>query len=562
MTKRLEVDGVPAVLAPVSGPTHAGLVFRVGTADEPLPRRGITRLVQHLVTDGPGTTGPEHTYFHVQGSAVEITEFLTGVCAALRDPPADRLDAVREQLLSTQPDRDPLPMWRHGARGFGVASYPEWALAGLTEQHLRDWLARYFTRENAALWVAGDEIPEGLRLDLPAGERQPAPTAVTALPATPAWFSGTAGAAGWDTVVRREPRAAVFANVLERRMLHDLRLDGIAGQARTEYVPRSDGTARIVAAIDAPAGADIPADQRQAVLGGLVDVLAAMRAGQIDPDEVAAVVKQTCQGLRESESRGARLPGQAFNLLAGRDVQTLDEALAEVRAVTVDDVAEVATAAYGAGLLMTPPGSTAGWAGYAAAPVMSDTVLTGRAHRGRKDRGLRLISGDEGVSVTGDGQIATVRWDSCAALLAWPDGGRQLIGHDAVVARIEPTLYRDAGRVVAEVDARIPERLRIDMPARDRDRIPQPQPPARRDHGRTTAVLILFAVLAVFFAGGALWVVGRLLTGAEGPGAGTLEDTLVVTSAVLFGGFFGRSAITGWRDLRDRRAAEKLRPRD
>ena len=50
--------------------------------------------------------------------------------------------------------------------------------------------------------------------------------------------------------------------------------------------------------------------------------------------------------------------------------------------------------------------------------------------------------------------IGTVRCDSCAALLAWPDGARQLIGHDAVMARVEPTLYRDAGRVVAEVDAR------------------------------------------------------------------------------------------------------------
>ncbi|MDI6098486.1 insulinase family protein [Actinoplanes sp. NEAU-A12] len=546
MITRLEVDGVPAVLAPVSGPTHAGLVFRVGTADEPLPRRGITRLVQHLVTDGPGTTGPEHTYFHVQGSAAEITERLTGVCAALRDPPAGRLTAVRDRLLNTPPDRDPLPMWRYGARGFGVASYPEWALAGLTEEHLRYWIARYFTRENAALWVAGDAIPEGLRLDLPSGERQPAPAAVTALPATPAWFSGPGGGTAWDTVVRREARAAVFANVLERRMLHDLRrLDGISGQARTEYVPRSDGTARILAVADARP------EEQEAVLGGMIDVLAAMRAGQIGPDEVAGVVELTCEGLRESESRGARLPGQAFNLLAGRDIPTLDEALDEVRAVTVEDVAGVASSAYDAGLLMTPRGSTAGWAGYTAAPVMSDTVLPGRAHRGRKDRGLRLISGDEGVSVTGAGLVATVRWDSCAALLAWPDGGRRLIGHDAVAARIEPTLYRDAGRVVAEVDARIPEHLRIEMPARDRDRIPQPEPPAREDGRQPLPVLLLFGVLALFFLGGGLWVVGRLLAGAAGPG-GTLENTLVVASAVLFGGFFGRLALAG---LRERRAA-------
>ncbi|GGN27139.1 zinc protease [Actinoplanes campanulatus] len=481
MIKRLEVDGVPAVLGPASGPTHAGLVFRVGTADEPLARRGLTRLVEHLVTDGLGTdgrqlgaTGAEHTFFHMHGTPTEVAEFLTGVCGALRNPPAARLATVRQLVQGTPPDRDPLPMWRHGARGFGVPSYPEWALPGITEDDVREWIARYFTRENAALWVAGEEIPEGLVLNLPSGERRPAPTVTTELPVTPAFFSRAGGTIAWDTVVRREARAAVFATVLERRMMNDLRRrDGISYQPHTEYVPRADGTARIIAVADA-----LP-EKQEAALGGLIDVLAAMRAGQIDPDEVATVVKLTCEGLRDSESRGARLPGQAFNLLSGREVQTLEEALAEVRAVTAEDVTEVAAAAYDAGLLMTPPGSSADWAGYTAAPEMSEAALPGRVHRGRKDRGLRLISGDEGISVTGYGQVASVRWDECALLLAWPDGGRWMIGLDAVTARIEPTLYRGADRVVREIDARIPARLRIDMPPRDRVAIPQPEAPHR-----------------------------------------------------------------------------------
>src|SRR5688572_3517931 len=123
MIRQLEVDGVPALLAPVSGPMHAGLVFRVGVADESPARRGITHLVEHLVLPGPAQvsshlnsrTGTEHTYFHVQGSAERITEFLAGVCAALRRLPDGRMAAEKEVLRSEAAGRvsDPLPMRRH-----------------------------------------------------------------------------------------------------------------------------------------------------------------------------------------------------------------------------------------------------------------------------------------------------------------------------------------------------------------------------------------------------------------------------------------------------------------
>lgn len=553
MITRLEVDGVPALRAPADGPMHAGLVFRVGTADETLPVRGITRLIEHLVTDAPGSTGPEHTYFHTRGTPTEITEFLSGVCTALRNPPADRIAVARQRIAAVR-DRDPLPMWRYGARSYGVASYPEWALPGLTDDQVREWITRWFTRANAALWVAGDDLPEGLHLDLPDGVRQPAPAAVTVLPATPAWFTGRPdGTVGWDTVVRRDAGAAVFATVLERRLQHELcDRAGVAETARTEYEPRADGTARILAVAEAVPG------RSDGALGGLVDVLAALRAGRIDAEEVGTVVKHTSEGLRDAESRGARLPGQAFNLLAGRAVQTLDEALAEVRTVTVEDVTAVAAAGYDAGLLMTPGTGGADWAGYTAAPTMSETVLDGRTHRGRGDRNLRLISGAQGISVVEGEVVGTVRYDACAAVLAWPDGARQLIGEDAVMARVEPTLYRDAEQVVHDVDQWTPARLRIDMPSRDRDRIPQPQPAVETQEpaagGRRPLLTLLIAGMATLFVvAGGLGVLTMMLT--QGPDEAGLfggigEYGLVASASVLFGIFAGRIAVDAAADLR------------
>jgi hypothetical protein len=41
--KRLDVDGVPALVGSTTGPGHAGLVFRVGSADEP-PRAAASPI--------------------------------------------------------------------------------------------------------------------------------------------------------------------------------------------------------------------------------------------------------------------------------------------------------------------------------------------------------------------------------------------------------------------------------------------------------------------------------------------------------------------------------------
>lgn len=474
MIRQLEVDGVPALQAPVTGTAHAGLVFRVGLADEPLTRRGITHLVQHLVLSGPddletsshrnSKVGIEHTYFHVQGDAERIKSFVARVCGALRRLPVDRIDTEKASVRAERADRaaDPMPMRRHGARDFGMPSFGEPGLHGLGAADLHEWIARYFTRENAVLWVAGDAVPEGLRLDLAEGERQPAPAPSSALAATPASFAGVGSETAWDTVVRREARAAVFANVLERQLHRDLcRRSEIAGTVRTAYQPRAGRTARITASADPLPG------RADAALGGFVDALAAMRTGRVEADDVATVVELTCRGLREAERRGGRLPGQAFNVLAGLSVRNLDDAVTEASAVTPGEVAEVAAAAYDAGLLMTPAGMNAEWGGYPPARPQNASPIAGRARRARGDRGVRLVHGDEGVSVIDGGTVTTVRYDACAAVLAWPGGVRELVGEDGASVRVDPARYRGGDALTSEIDARAPARSRVEMPARE-----------------------------------------------------------------------------------------------
>ncbi|MCO8275772.1 insulinase family protein [Actinoplanes sp. TRM 88003] len=484
MIKQIEIDGVPALLAPAAGAGHAGLAFRVGFADEPLARRGITHLIEHLALFSTGVadyhyngaTGVEYTFFHMHGSADELGEFLTAVCTSLRGLPMHRL-AVEKDLLRAEANgrssgpADPMGLWRHGARDYGLPSYPEWGLPAITEDDLRDWVQRYFTRENAVLWVAGDEVPAGLRLDLPTGVRRKPPAMSSALPVTPAWFPGGSGVLVWDALVPRAPRSAVFAGVLERVMFRELRQEGgLSYAAHAAYEPVGVDHAQVTAVADA-----LP-DKQGAVLGGFVDVLAGLRVGRIDEADVAAVVKKQTEALRHADEQGARLPGQALNLLCGREVLEADEVIDGLRAVTAAEIAQVAAEAWEAGLLMTPH-TRADWAGFTAAPTHSETAVAGTSYRSRDTPDEKLIVGAEGVSIVSDTNRVTVRFDDCVIMRAWPDGGRHLVGADGIVVFVEPTLYKGARDAVERLDASIPAAVRVEQPARDPGQIPQPVQP-------------------------------------------------------------------------------------
>ncbi|GAA4922791.1 M16 family metallopeptidase [Actinoplanes utahensis] len=565
MITELAVDGVPVLLAPTTGPMHAGLAFRVGLADEPLARRGITHLVEHLALHSigvadyhyNGATTTEFTFFHMQGAEADIVAFLNGVCRALTDLPMDRLPVEKEILRTEENGRggnpaDMLALWRHGARDYGTVAYPEWGLTGITPDDLRAWVTRYFNRGNAVLWIAGPGLPDGLELGLPDGERQPAPAASSALPVRPAYFSGPPNVVAWNAIVPRGAAAGVFTAVLERVLFRSLRQEsGLSYTVRSGYEGRADGTAEITALADA-----LP-EKQGAVLGGFVDVLAAMRLGLIDEADMTAVVNQRAEELTRADETGGLLPGRVFGLLTGRPVQTLEQDLADLRAVTGKDVAEIAAVACADGLLMTPGRTRADWAGYAEAPAESTSAVEGVAYPMINHPEVRLIAGDAGVSRTGDDEIVTVRYAECAAVLAWPDGARRLIGHDGIQVQVEPTLFAGAGTVVREIDARLPAELRIPMPARDPDTIPAPPPAAPKPTWRDRArVLGGYASRYAWLAGltlmtlvcglGALFALILLITGDEdAPGLGPLA--VMIALAVVM----GRAAVAQVREMRE-----------
>jgi zinc protease len=560
--RRTEVDGVPTLIAPTAGPMHAGLMFRVGRADETLPRAGITHLLEHLVLHPlgladyhyNGATTPVRTYFHMQGPEKDVAGFLSGVCAALNDLPLHRLETEKAILRTEGASRsshvtEPMPLWRHGARDHGLASYPEWGLSMITPDDLRAWAARYFTRDNAVLWIAGRDVPPGLTLRLPGGTRHPVPAASSTLPVTPAYFSGDSGAVVLDTVVRRRTAAFVFSGVLERELFRGLRQEGgLSYTAGTDYTPRGDGYAVITALADA-----LP-EKQDAVLGGFIDILAKLRVGRIEQGDLDAVVTRNADALDNDEASASRLPSYAFSLLTGADHPTTEELAVELKGVTVADLHEVAREALDSALLMVPDGRRADWAGFAAAPSTSDRAVAGTAYKSLESNAVRLVVAPEGVSVVGAQEAVTVRYAECAAVLGWPDGRRLLIGHDAVTVTLEPTLFAGGITALQAIDAAVPAHLRVVMPPRDPSAIPQPDPErgtgGRRpdDVGRrwSLAGIVVLALMLLVIGVPTVALTVGLLTASR-----TDSELLVIAVAgALLSGYLGYAVVRNVQRLR------------
>jgi zinc protease len=518
MIEQTVVDGIPTLLAPGTGAARGGITFRVGRADETLARSGITHLVEHLalhrlgLTDYHynGSTGATVTHFFSQGSPETIAEYLTNVCAALHDLPLDRLD-VEKQILRTESasrSRSPieqLPLWRYGARGYGVLSYPEWGLTEITADDIRAWAARYFTRDNAVLWFSGMAAPENLRLDLPTGARMPLPELTNALPRTPAWFCGPPRTIAFHAHVPRSTAAQVFAAVLERELFRALRQEGgYSYTVATDYDPINPELAEVVALADAHP------DKQSAALGAFIDVLAKLRWGTIDQVDLDGVRAKAAESLRDPDSEARRLPMAAFNVLTGSPVLDNEQIRQNIESVTAEEVQQVAEQAFTAGLLMTPPGPGAGWAGFVPAPTRSEAAVNGARYPMRNDGSHALVVGAEGVSTTRPEGVATVHFAQTAVVLAWPDGGRLLIGYDGITCPVEPTLYPVDEATVARIDRSVPPGTVVRMPARDPETIPQPPPPPPRrkprDQSRLRGVMFVTAIVLGVLAGyGALF---------------------------------------------------------
>ncbi|CAM5257660.1 hypothetical protein GCM10010329_05740 [Streptomyces spiroverticillatus] len=517
----MEVQGIRVLLAPRPGPVSAGLFFRVGRADETLATAGLTHLVEHLalhrhgVSDlhYNGATAATYTHFHVDGDLTDVASYLNGVCAALRDLPLERLETEREILRTEAAHRGhganhQMPLWRYGARGHGLLSYPEHGLWHLGPDHVRHWAQTRFTRENAVLWITSDTLPPGLDLTLPSGPPHPMPQVHSALPQTPAYFGGDSGVVVMDAVVRRSTAAGIFADVLGRVLYRDLRQEGgYSYTATADYSPRDADFATITALADA-----LPQKQ-DAVLGGFVDVLARLRAGRIEQADLDAVRTAKLRQFETPDLTAAMLPAHALSLLTGHRRASVAELTAELHATTLADLHAVAQEVSAQALLQVPTRG-ADWAGFTEAPQQSAEIVTGRRFTSHESDEVALIIHPQAVTLTAPGNAVTVKYAECAAMLVRPDGARHLTGFDGFSVSIEPTLFPVTAADLAVIDAGVSPYAVVPMPTRDPKDIPKPGPkqkskrPPREPRKRSLWTWVFWTLVVLASAWGLVGIAG------------------------------------------------------
>jgi zinc protease len=510
-----EVDGVPTVWADVPGPLTAGLLIRVGHADETLPTRGHSHMLEHLALFGLDRPG-EHSngqvdatslLLHTSGGPEEVSAFLARAARQLVEPPTARLQAEKGVLKAEASQRRPhalteLLVWRWGMQDYGLEAADELGLDAITPESVLEWSRRFVARQNAALWFTGPP-PAGLSLDLPDGEHRapPAPRR-TALPELPAFFRTGSGHAAFHAMVDRTWESSALASALRARLVDDLRVNRAAAYSpEVGYRPLDAGSAALMAMSDHVDGRAAEVTERLlATLAELADT-----ATMPTEAEIAAHRTASRRAMEGMAALPARVSSSAWDLLHGKPVRGIDELYAGLDGLEPEGVRRAARSA-GETAVAQVPGGVDAPSGWQPAPMSTAYPVFGTAFEFRGDQ-ARLVVGAAGVTFREGPSAITVRYDDLAAACTWDDGGRILIGNDGVRLVVEPTLWRRGSAAVREIDGAVPEQAVVSLGARPPDSVPRPAPLSKR-LARHRGWILAFAATVVLI--GTLYATGAV----------------------------------------------------
>jgi hypothetical protein len=354
-----------------------------------------------------------------------------------------------------------------------VVAYGEFGLRSVAPAELAAWSRSVFTAGNAVLWLVGDVPAElDLELGLPAGDLLAVPRMPVTVPRFPAFFASNASGSAVSPVITRAGAASAYAAVLGTRMHEVLREElALAYSPTLTYQRLSAQHAYIVG------GADGVPDHVGDLADALERLVGDLARTPIDQELLDRLRDRPSSRL---EDVCGYLDYVASELVFGGDPMTWDELQSERAGLTPEDIRRVAAEAQSQALYLLPQGHSFAGRGILAAPLVSNSVVTGTSYYliGRPAAAGELIVGPDGVS-----QVSpriTVKYAQTEVLLAWPDGARRLIGWDGFSLHVEPTLWRKGKDIVAAIDAGVPADKQIAMPARDAADIPQPSTLTKR----------------------------------------------------------------------------------
>ncbi len=464
--QRASLDGIPVFWADAPPPYEGALVFRVGRADETLATSGITHLVEHLAMPPEPTefesnawTSESVTAFWAKGTPDEVGSFLGARAAALATLPAERLGLERRILeaeaASTGPDPiTGLVLPRYGSRDFGLAALEELGLRGLQVEDVLRWSATRFSADNAALWVKGPFAP--FPLALPDGERIPMPEPAPPEVDLPAVILNWPGGVHLTVLTAGTPAATVGVSILAWRAATRLRFElGLVYHVQA-------GSFRVAPdLVHRTVSAQCSEPDGQVVQQTMLELLDELVADGPTESELAVLTEQHRRAVEDPANVNSLLAGHAFDEIVGVPFESAGSWVERCAATSAADVARELQAALETALLALPPGVDCLDARFTPIPEHAagervpgtEFKLRGRIRRPR----VHLVVGSEGVSVVIGGEpFVTVRFESLAALLAWPDGSRGLWGIDGTYFEVHPEDWRKGDLATREIDRLAP----------------------------------------------------------------------------------------------------------
>lgn len=481
------IDGVTCFWVDSGRPTlTARLLFRAGSADEPLHESGWLHLLEHSALHGRGGgalqvngfVAPLMTGFDAHGPADTVAHHLSAMTSALTRPEPARLLRERDVLRAEGEMRGGPSVralsWRYGARGPGVVAMGEPGLGRATVAALEERAHRVFVRGNAALVLDGPP-PAGLKLDLPDGDLLPISQAHPCDQELPAWYVDEGLVL--SGVVKRSNGATILPDIIERGLRVKLRDEAAASYAPWATYEAVDAEhALVIAGSDAsrPLMTTLAHQARM-----LVHELASDGPESTWLDDVKVMRRQAILDPYALVGTAVRA---AHDYLRARPVLDQDEVLAELDDTTIEDV-QVNAQEFARSLLLGLPGeATAPTDIPAVAQPTEKGVVAGHRFR-RADWPATthaLVVDADDAHLVADDEYTCYHARDIAGMLCWNDGGRHLITSDGWGLTVEPTYWRGGRKAVELLDAMVPGPRRLPMPDRDPVAPPQLPNPLRR----------------------------------------------------------------------------------
>lgn len=511
-----DIDGVRSFWVDSGRPTlSAVLLFRCGSADEPLHESGWLHMLEHLALHDRGggalhvngSVSPLITTFEAHGPAEQVVNHLRGVTQWLNDPVFAELERERGVLRAEAATRGGPGVrafgWRYGARGPGVLAMGESGLGRATPDGLQVLARQVFTQGNAALVLDGPP-PPGLELTLPPGELLTPARAVPCEDNLPAGYVDESGVV-ISGVVPRSADATFVPELLQRALRAEFR--DVAGGS---YAPwcTYEGVDHDNALV--LAGSDVSRELLPTLAPKTLDLVRRIAENGPDAAQLSELVEARAQAMSDPYNRPMLAFRAAHFALDGRPPQTHAEMLEELHATDAEVVREAADS-FSRSLLLGVPGETK-WDNLLPMIEQRRGVgwVTGQRFRHQNwpaERAFLVIDEEDAHQVQRDGAYVSYRADEVEGMHVYEDGGRHLITRDGWGITVNPGEWRKGEHLVAALDRMVPEDRHLPHPAR-----PHPQHGERRAlfsrlwHGRSEiyrlpavalTVAGMFLVLAV-----------------------------------------------------------------